>query len=130
MISFPLGLEKPSILVQKPGPKVPIGDGSPVVTPVGSQITEIASVRISLTCPIEGSPPPKITWKKDGKELVSGDRYFIDNEGTLTVLQAVLKDTGNFTCSAQNEAGVEEVTSSIDILGMLTAALTKEKLFC
>jgi len=112
-------LKKPSILVQKPGPRVPIGDGSPVVTPVGSQITEIAFVTISLTCPAKGSPPPKLTWRKDGEELVSGDGYVIDNEGTLTILQAVLKDTGNYTCSAQNEAGFEEVTSSIEILGML-----------
>ena len=119
MISCLVGLEKPSILVQKPGPKVPIGDGSPVVSPVGSQITEIAFVRISLTCPTKGSPPPKITWKKDGEELASGDRYVINNEGTLTILQAVLQDTGNYTCSAQNEAGVEEVASFIDILGML-----------
>lgn len=115
-------MEKPSILVLKPGPKVPIGDGSQVVTPVGSQITEITFVRISLTCPTEGSPPPKITWKKDGEELASSDRYLIDNEGTLTILQAVSKDTGKYTCSAQNAAGVEEVTSSIDILGMLRSS--------
>ena len=113
-----VGLEKPSILVQTPGPKVPIGDGSPVVTPVGSQITEIAFVTVSLTCPTKGSPPPKITWRKNGEELASGDRFLIDNEGTLTIPQAVLKDTGNYTCSARNEAGAEEVTSSIDILGM------------
>ena len=100
-----------------PGPKVPIGDGNPVVTPVGSQITEIAFVTVSLTCPTKGSPPPKITWKKDGHELASADRFVIDNDGTLTISQAVLNDTGNYTCSAQNEVGVEEVTSSIDILG-------------
>ena len=100
-----------------PGPKVPIGDGNPVVTPVGSQITEIAFVTVSLTCPTKGSPPPKITWKKDGDELASAGRFVIDNDGTLTISQAVLNDTGNYTCSAQNEVGVEEVTSSIDILG-------------
>ena len=101
-----------------PGPMVPIGDGSPVVTPVGSQITEIAFFIVSLTCPSKGSPPPKITWRKDGEELANGDRFVIDDKGTLTISQAVLKDTGNYTCSAQNEAGVEEVTSSVDILGM------------
>lgn len=111
-------LKKPSILVPKPGPKLPIGDGSPVVTPVGSQITEIAYVRISLTCPSEGSPPPKITWKKDGEELLSGGQYEIDDEGTLTILEAITEDTGKYTCSAQNVAGLEEVTSTIDILGM------------
>ena len=105
-----------------PGPKVPIGDGSPVVTPVGSQITEIAFVTVSLTCPTKGSPPPRISWRKDGEELASGDRFVIDDKGTLTIPQAVLKDTGNYTCSAQNEAGVEEVTSTIVILGMQGAA--------
>lgn len=111
--------KKPSILVPKPGSKVSPGDGSPVITPIGSQITEIAHVRISITCPTEGSPPPKISWKKDGEELISGDRFEIDDEGTLTILDAITKDTGKYTCSAQNAAGVDQVTSIIDILGML-----------
>lgn len=114
------GLKKPTILVHKPGPKVPIGDGRPVVSPVGSDITELAFVKITLTCPTEGTPPPQITWKKDGVELVPGERYVIDNKGSLTIPEAATEDSGNFTCSAQNAAGVEEVTSLIDILGTLS----------
>ena len=92
-----------------------IGDGQPVVTPVGSRVTELTDTKITLTCPTEGSPPPKITWRKDGGVL--SERYGIDKNGSLTIQKAQIQDTGNYTCSAQNEAGVAEVTSLVDILG-------------
>ena len=106
---------------------VSIGDGRPVVTPVGSQITEIAYVKITLTCPTEGLPSPKITWRKDGVELVPNERYAIDSKGSLTIREALTEDSGKFTCSAQNAAGLEEVTSSLDIRGML---VTVDSFFC
>ncbi|XP_068741513.1 hemicentin-1-like isoform X2 [Montipora capricornis] len=108
------GLKKPTILVQQPTPVVSIGDGQPVVTPVGSRVTELTDTKITLTCPTEGSPPLKITWRKDGGVL--SERYGIDKNGSLTIQKAQIQDTGNYTCSAQNEAGVAEVTSLVDIL--------------
>lgn len=114
------GLQKPRILVQLPGPTVSFGDGQPLVAPVGSNITELEYVNITLTCPTEGAPPPKITWRKDGVDLAIGGRYMVDNNGSLTIQQALIKDSGKFTCSAENTAGVQEVTSHIDILGTLS----------
>ena len=107
-------------MVQRPGPKVPIGDGRPVVSPVGSQITELAFVKITLSCPTDGSPRPKITWKKDGVELVPGERYVVDDKGSLKITSALTDDSGTFTCTAKNIAGAEEVSSSIDILGRIS----------
>lgn len=107
-------------MVQRPGPKVPIGDGRPVVSPVGSQITELAFVKITLSCPTDGSPRPKITWKKDGVELVPGERYVVEDKGSLTITSALTDDSGTFTCTAKNIAGAEEVSSSIDILGRIS----------
>ena len=107
-------------MVQRPGPKLPIGDGRPVVSPVGSQITELALVKITLSCPADGSPRPKITWKKDGVELVPGERYVVDDKGSLTITSAVTDDSGTFTCTAKNIAGAEEASSSIDILGRIS----------
>ena len=112
-----LGLQRPRILVPQPGPILPIGDGQPVVAPVGSQITELEYVKITLTCPTEGIPPPKIRWRKDGVDLVHGERYLIDDKGSLTIQEALIWDSGKFTCSAENAAGLDEVTSSVDILG-------------
>ena len=111
-------------MVQRPGPKVPIGDGRPVVSPVGSQITELAFVKITLSCPTDGSPRPKITWKKDGVELVPGERYVVDDKGSLTITSALTDDSGTFTCTAKNIAGAEEVSSSIDILGRISLCPT------
>ena len=118
-----VGLKKPNVLVQRPGPKVPIGDGRPVISPVGSQITELAFVKITLSCPADGSPRPKITWKKDGVELVPGKRYVVDDKGSLTITSAVTDDSGTFTCTAKNIAGAEEVSSSTNILGRISSWL-------
>ena len=107
-------------MAQRPGPKVPIGDGRPVVSPVGSQITELAFVKITLSCPTDGSPRPKITWKKDGVELVPGERFVVDDKGSLTITSALTDDSGTFTCTAKNIARAEEVSSSIDILGRIS----------
>ncbi|CAH3165274.1 unnamed protein product, partial [Porites lobata] len=73
-----------------------------------------------LSCPTDGSPRPKITWKKDGVELVPGERYVVDDKGSLTITSAVTDDSGTFTCTAKNIAGAEEVSSSIDILGRIS----------
>ena len=113
-----LVLQKPSITVPRPGPKVTIEDGSPIITPVGSQITELAYVKISLTCPTEGVPPPSVTWTKDGEQLNSTGHFVIDQSGTLTIRDVVVDDSGKYTCLAKNKAGVSEVTSSLDILGV------------
>ena len=113
-MTYSVDLEKPRILVLQPSPVVSIGDGQPLITPVGSRITELTGTKITLTCPTEGLPRPKITWKKDG--VILSGRYVIDKTGSLTIQNAEVNDTGKFTCSAQNEVGVDEVSSLIDIL--------------
>ena len=122
-LTYSVDLEKPRILVLQPPPVVSIGDGRPLITPVGSRITELTGTKLTLTCPTEGLPRPKITWRKDG--VVLSGRYVIDKTGSLTIQIAQVNDTGKFTCSAQNEVGVDEVSSLIDILGKYCCNITK-----
>lgn len=114
-LTYSVDLEKPRILVLQPPPVVSIGDGQPLITPVGSRITELTGTKLTLTCPTEGLPPPRITWKKD--EVILSERYVIDKTGSLIIQTAEVNDTGRFTCYARNEVGVDEVSSLIDILG-------------
>ena len=114
-MTYSVDLEKPRILVLQPPPVVSIGDGQPLITPVGSRITELTGTKLTLTCPTEGLPRPKITWKKNG--VILSGRYVIDKTGSLTIQIAEVNDTGQFTCSAQNVVGVDAVSSLIDILG-------------
>ncbi|KAK6047730.1 immunoglobulin I-set domain protein [Cooperia oncophora] len=75
-----------------------------------------------LTCVVTGTPHPKITWLKDGKRLSLADKDATYDNGvcTLTIPSAVVADSGNYTCEAENINGkarsetVVTVTSSLE----------------
>lgn len=61
----------------------------------------------TLRCrPPRAEPEPRVTWTKDGAALPSdGDRVFVDQSGTLRVVDARRDDTGQYACVAENVAG-------------------------
>ncbi|XP_050391275.1 netrin receptor UNC5C isoform X5 [Patella vulgata] len=71
-----------------------------------SQTMELQST-VELQClPPEGKPLPEVFWLKDGEmiEVWKEINFIISSEGNLIINQARLKDTGNYTCGAQNPA--------------------------
>ena len=49
----------------------------------------------TLFCKTAGSPPPKVTWYKDGDELVITDRHFVlPKVQRLFIVDLRLSDTG------------------------------------
>jgi len=61
----------------------------------------------TLRCrPPRAEPEPRVTWKKDGVTLpADGDRIFVDQSGSLHVLDSRRDDTGQYACVAENVAG-------------------------
>jgi len=56
----------------------------------------------------EGTPAPKISWFKDGFELLSNRRQRVNTDNgmsTLYIHQAEYSDEGEIKCSATNRAG-------------------------
>uniref|UniRef100_A0A915CRG9 Ig-like domain-containing protein n=1 Tax=Ditylenchus dipsaci TaxID=166011 RepID=A0A915CRG9_9BILA len=53
---------------------------------------------------IVGTPAPKISWYKNGREIAS-DRYLVIQEGRLTIRTAEESDAGTYACKAENMAG-------------------------
>ena len=63
---------------------------------------------IRFECQVTAEPEPSLTWFYNDQPLTSGPRIqltFDKTTTTLTILQAVLQDTGDYTCKATNSLG-------------------------
>ncbi|CAM9413108.1 unnamed protein product [Lampetra planeri] len=62
----------------------------------------------TLSCQIVSSPSPTVTWEKDSKQIRSGGRYKIVEEGNtyrMMVRDLMLSDSGQYICRARNYVG-------------------------
>ncbi|XP_004706727.1 hemicentin-1 [Echinops telfairi] len=72
---------------------------------------------ISLYCETNASPPPTLTWYKDGQPLTSSDRVLILPGGrVLQIPRAKVEDAGRYTCVAVNEAGEDSLQYDVRVL--------------
>ena len=64
---------------------------------------------LKFICSLSGFPTPEILWTKDGVNR--------GNNNTLTIRQARLEDSGQYTCSAKNSEGSKNSTFWIEVAG-------------
>ena len=64
---------------------------------------------LMFICSLRGFPIPEILWTKDGVNR--------SNNNTLTIRRARLKDSGPYTCSAENSEGSKISTFWIEVAG-------------
>lgn len=63
---------------------------------------------VRLSARAVGTPVPRITWQKDGAQVIPNDNLYIGVDGGSTALdipQAMSCDAGWYQCTAQNVAG-------------------------
>ncbi|XP_075571625.1 follistatin-related protein 4 isoform X2 [Pelecanus crispus] len=75
-------------------------------------------VSASLKCHAEGIPNPRITWLKNGIDIMpklSKQLTLLANGSELHINSVRYEDTGAYTCIAKNEVGVDEDISSLFI---------------
>lgn len=70
-----------------------------------------------LDCLFHGFPMPTITWKRDGKDLTKNIRYKISDDGLLRITNAVVDDTGKYTCYVSSIAGLLERDIGLVVIG-------------
>lgn len=91
----------------------------PAVPPVISSDTHqyLAPVDSSVTlqCQADGSPPPSVTWHKDGQQLSESVRQRVLSSGSLQIAFIQPGDTGRYTCIAANVAGTVSHEMSLTV---------------
>ena len=108
---------KAVISVPEKGRDIPVGDTSTNILNVGDNITALTNTTVVIKCPVSGVPKPKITWLRDGQEIISGEKYTIDESGTLSMSSLEKGDGGRFTCHARNRFGEDSRTTKTNIVG-------------
>lgn len=70
-----------------------------------------------LYCGVEGSPPPAITWLRDGRTLKPGPRVHFTGPYELLLTSVQAGDAGDYACLATNRAGTAEKQFNIRVIG-------------
>ena len=85
-----------------------------------TNLSVIAERPVVIDCPAQGTPPPDITWLKNGYEinlnLNSGVRV-ISKGRRLEIPSSDVADAGDYTCVAKNPAGEISKDFSLDVWG-------------
>lgn len=67
-----------------------------------------------------GDMPIRITWRKDGQEIVPSSGITIDTKEFMSSLQiskVSLKHNGNYTCIASNDAATVSTERQLTVTG-------------
>ena len=74
-----------------------------------SNVSVVENGRITLACPAEGTPTPRVSWyfKDQGPltDATSDGGVRVLPDGALQIERARVADAGPYTCLAQNVAG-------------------------
>ena len=126
LLCLPLNV---SLIISEPGfPRIISEDGvvtalsrrQAVTRSVGVTVETFSSTSLTLNCLARGSPAPVISWSKEGQPLVSRERIFVDNDGSLIIRKTRIEDTGQYQCSARNLIGEISEVSFVYIAGKLS----------
>lgn len=70
-----------------------------------------------LDCKVQGNPPPRITWLKDEVEIEITGRYQTAKHANgiceLQIHCPNMKDSGTYTCMAENSSGMRKITHRV-----------------
>lgn len=112
MVSFGLSSRRiPPTVSVKPSKSLP----PKFIKPVECSVVEVGE-DIILQGQIEGYPEPTVAWSLGEKEIFPRTGLsisFSDNVASLKISKATERDSGRYTCTASNSAGVASSTADV-----------------
>ena len=102
--------ENPTVLEAK--------DRSPISLSIGDNVTALTNTSITIECPTSGVPTPMVTWTRDGQEIPNGEKYKVQEDGSLVINEADGDDSGQYTCTADSVAGKDSMSSTVQVKGL------------
>ena len=78
-----------------------------------------------LSCSATGTPPPNVTWSRDGQILESDGTHVTIVGGSLSISMATITDSGIYHCSASSSAGVASSSQQVLVLAPPTDSAIK-----
>ncbi|XP_026766306.3 matrix-remodeling-associated protein 5-like isoform X1 [Pangasianodon hypophthalmus] len=93
----------------------------PVISSKYSSLVSIINgENLQLNCLSSGNPIPKLTWTLPSGEILTRPqrlgRYFIFDNGTLTVQKASVYDRGTYLCNSANEHGSSSMSVAVIVI--------------
>jgi len=81
---------------------------------------------VRLSCPVAGTPPPMLEWRKDGAQIRDAwERFSVDGD-TLHVARVTADDAGVYVCDAVNGFGTKRVTTELFVIDPETSGLHEQ----
>lgn len=74
-----------------------------------------------LACKVTGTPPIKITWFANDREIKESSKHkmsFVESTAVLRLTDVAIEDSGEYMCEAQNEAGSDHCSSILIVKGL------------
>jgi hypothetical protein len=96
--------------------------GLPEVSVSPPNLSEGILKRVQFTCSVVAYPALlTLTWKKNGVELLSGEKYEkteINATSSVLVVKSVTAgDAGDYTCEARNSKGTSTMSATLQVIG-------------
>ncbi|XP_017883839.1 leucine-rich repeats and immunoglobulin-like domains protein 3 [Ceratina calcarata] len=92
----------------------------PSFSKIPHDIREVAGSTARLECSAEGQPSPQIAWQKDGGNDFPAARerrmHMMPTDDVLFIVDVKTADSGVYSCTAQNLAGVIVANATLTIL--------------
>ncbi len=77
----------------------------------------------TMDCEVAGYPVPKVTWFRNGREILEGRKFkmtHIGNIHTLVINEVFEEDCGDIVVKVYNKGGTKTARASLQIQGKLT----------
>lgn len=99
----------------------PFSSAPPRFVKKPSDVSTIVGEEFQLQATVEGAEPISVVWFKDKGEIVrESDNIWIsysENTATLQFSRAETANAGKYTCQIKNDAGMQECSATVSILG-------------